>query len=50
MQQHNENGQAVAEFLQRHPRVSRVLYPGLPVTSLTTISPGQTDDRDSAAW
>ena len=29
MQRHNENGQAIAEFLQNHPRVSRVLYPGL---------------------
>jgi cystathionine gamma-synthase len=29
MQRHNENGQAVAEFLERHPRVQRVLYPGL---------------------
>jgi cystathionine gamma-synthase len=30
MQRHNENGQAVAEFLESHPRVERVLYPGLP--------------------
>ena len=30
MQRHNENGQAVAEFLQNHPRVERVYYPGLP--------------------
>jgi cystathionine gamma-synthase len=29
MQRHNENGQRVAEFLASHPRVSRVLYPGL---------------------
>lgn len=29
MRQHNENGQRVAEFLEAHPRVSRVLYPGL---------------------
>lgn len=29
MKQHNENGQNVAEFLAGHPRVSRVLYPGL---------------------
>ncbi len=29
MQRHNENGQAVAEFLESHPRISRVLYPGL---------------------
>ena len=30
MQRHNENGQAVAEFLNGHPRVEKVLYPGLP--------------------
>jgi cystathionine gamma-synthase len=29
MQRHNANGQAVAEFLNTHPRVERVLYPGL---------------------
>ncbi len=30
MQRHNENGMAVAEFLERHPRVEKVYYPGLP--------------------
>ena len=30
MQRHNENGRAVAEFLQDHPRIEKVLYPGLP--------------------
>jgi len=30
MQRHNENGQAVAEFLAGHPRVEKVYYPGLP--------------------
>ncbi len=29
MQRHNENGQAVAEFLNEHPRVEHVFYPGL---------------------
>ncbi|MCG8448037.1 MAG: aminotransferase class I/II-fold pyridoxal phosphate-dependent enzyme [Pirellulales bacterium] len=29
MQRHNENGQRVAEFLEDHPRVERVYYPGL---------------------
>ena len=29
MQQHNVNGQALAEFLSTHPKVKRVLYPGL---------------------
>ena len=30
MAQHNTNGQALAEFLASHPKVTRVLYPGLP--------------------
>jgi len=30
MAQHNANGQALAEFLATHPKVSHVLYPGLP--------------------
>ncbi|WP_374311357.1 cystathionine gamma-synthase [Microbacterium sp.] len=30
MQRHSENAQAVAEFLERHPKVARVHYPGLP--------------------
>ena len=30
MARHNENGQRVAEFLQGHPAVQRVWYPGLP--------------------
>jgi cystathionine gamma-synthase len=29
MQRHNQNGQAIAEFLNEHPRVERVYYPGL---------------------
>lgn len=29
MQRHNENGQRIAEFLENHPRVERVYYPGL---------------------
>jgi cystathionine beta-lyase/cystathionine gamma-synthase len=30
MAQHNRNGQALAEFLQGHPKVTTVIYPGLP--------------------
>ncbi len=30
MERHNQNGQAVAEFLAQHPRVKRVDFPGLP--------------------
>ena len=29
MERHNRNGQAVAEFLESHPRVEKVYYPGL---------------------
>src|ERR1700692_3203420 len=30
MQQHDANGRTIARFLDDHPRVKRVLYPGLP--------------------
>src|SRR5215510_980555 len=30
MQQHNANGLALAEFLDAHPKVRKVFYPGLP--------------------
>jgi len=30
MKRINENGQIVAEYLENHPRVKRVYYPGLP--------------------
>src|SRR5258707_9356973 len=30
MAQHNANGLALAEFLTTHPKVTQVLYPGLP--------------------
>jgi cystathionine gamma-synthase len=30
MERHNANGQAVAEYLDGHPKVERVHYPGLP--------------------
>lgn len=30
MKQHDENGMALARFLENHPKVKRVLYPGLP--------------------
>ncbi|MGB7329327.1 MAG: aminotransferase class I/II-fold pyridoxal phosphate-dependent enzyme [Rubripirellula sp.] len=29
MERHNQNGLAIAEFLEAHPRVGRVYYPGL---------------------
>ncbi|MGQ9605062.1 MAG: trans-sulfuration enzyme family protein [Thermogutta sp.] len=30
MARHNQNGMALAQFLERHPRVEKVFYPGLP--------------------
>ncbi|NTW98202.1 MAG: aminotransferase class I/II-fold pyridoxal phosphate-dependent enzyme, partial [Oscillochloris sp.] len=30
MERHNQNGMAVAHFLEAHPQVARVHYPGLP--------------------
>jgi cystathionine beta-lyase/cystathionine gamma-synthase len=30
MEAHNRNGQRIAEYLEAHPRVERVYYPGLP--------------------
>lgn len=30
MRQHEANARAIAEFLENHPRVKKVLYPGLP--------------------
>lgn len=30
MPKHVENGQAVAEFLEQHPKIAYVNYPGLP--------------------
>jgi len=30
MERHSENGERVAEFLQQHPKVAAVYYPGLP--------------------
>lgn len=30
MAQHSANGQALAEFLETHPKVKKVIYPGLP--------------------
>ncbi len=30
MTRHNENGQRIAEFLEEHPAIRRVWYPGLP--------------------
>ena len=39
MQRHNENGQAVAEFLAAHPRVEKVYYPGPAEPSVPRSGP-----------
>lgn len=30
MERHGANGMAIAKYLEKHPKVERVLYPGLP--------------------
>src|SRR5204863_104160 len=44
MRQHCANAEAVAGFLDRHPRVERVLYPGLPTHPGHTIAARQMRD------
>jgi cystathionine gamma-synthase len=44
MRRHCENARAVAEFLDAHPRVERVLYPGLPSHPGHEIAAGQMSD------
>jgi cystathionine gamma-synthase len=44
MREHCENARAVAGFLDRHPRVDRVLYPGLPTHPGHTIAARQMRD------
>jgi cystathionine gamma-synthase len=44
MRRHCENARAVAEFLEAHPRVERVLYPGLPSHPGHEIAARQMDD------
>ncbi len=41
MQRHNENGQRVAEFLQAHPRIEKVFYPGLKSHATHDIAASQ---------
>jgi cystathionine gamma-synthase len=41
MQRHNENGQRVAEFLERHPRGEKVFYPGLESHAYHVIARSQ---------
>jgi len=41
MERHNSNAQAIAEFLESHPKVSRVAYPGLKSDPGHTIAKEQ---------
>jgi methionine-gamma-lyase len=41
MKQHNENATAVAQFLQNHPAVRQVYYPGLPSHPQHTLTQQQ---------
>jgi cystathionine gamma-synthase len=44
MERHCENARAVVEFLRGHPRVERVLYPGLPEHPGHELAARQMDD------
>jgi cystathionine beta-lyase/cystathionine gamma-synthase len=41
MAAHNANGQRIAEWLQEHPKVRRVYYPGLPSHPQHALAAGQ---------
>jgi len=38
MERHNANGLAIAQYLEAHPKVTRVYYPGLPSHSQHTLA------------
>jgi cystathionine gamma-synthase len=44
MRQHCHNAHAISSFLERHPRVEQVLYPGLPPHPGHPIAASQMDD------
>lgn len=46
MQRHCENAQRIAEWLERHPQVRRVTYPGLPSHPQYEIASSQMGWRD----
>jgi cystathionine beta-lyase/cystathionine gamma-synthase len=41
MERHSANGMAVAKFLERHPKVARVSYPGLPAHPQHAVAKAQ---------
>ena len=44
MQRHSENAQAVAEFLEAHPKIERVYYPGLASHAQHDLAKRQMDN------
>jgi cystathionine gamma-synthase len=44
MRAHNENGRKVADFLNDHPKVEKMFYPGLPSHPGHEIAKAQMDD------
>ena len=46
MAQHSANGQALAEFLEGHPKVQKVIYPGLPSHPQHDLAKREFSDSD----
>jgi cystathionine beta-lyase/cystathionine gamma-synthase len=44
MERHSENGMKVAHYLESHPKVAKVIYPGLPSHPQHEIAKRQMDD------
>jgi methionine-gamma-lyase len=44
VRQHSDNAQKLAEYLERHPKVEKVHYPGLPSSPFHAIAAKQFDD------
>lgn len=48
MEKHNQNGMKVAKYLEKHPKVSKVYYPGLP--SHPQHAPAKKQMRGFGGW
>jgi cystathionine beta-lyase/cystathionine gamma-synthase len=46
MKKHGENAQIVAEYLEDHPKVSKVLYPGLPSFPQASLATRQNTSKN----
>ena len=44
MAKHAENGMVVAEYLEAHPKVARVIYPGLPSHPMHAVAAAQMEN------